>query len=155
MKRFVGLIAALALFASLAAASGASTGRTPHKAQARAVALTYTKWFAPGFPNMVGVVGGDITGTFGGAVIKASPDPAFHVVRITAVYIVLADDPAKSFTAHVEGVQDTTTNTAVLDGRVVDGYLKRARVHAEFAVISCPQAPPDSPCFQGTINVRP
>ena len=32
--------------------------------------LTYTKWIAPGFPNMVGVVGGDIVGKFGGAILE-------------------------------------------------------------------------------------
>jgi hypothetical protein len=72
--------------------------------------------------------------------------------ELTAVYIVIAPDPAKSFTAHVEGRQDGRTRTAVLEGRVVDGYLKGAHVHAEYAVISCSQMP-NGPCFQGTISV--
>jgi hypothetical protein len=154
MKRIVGLILAAAVAASFAAVSQARSGSTHHEATAPGVELTYTKWFAPSFPNMVGVVGGDIVGNFGGAVIQATPDATGRFVRITAVYIVIASDTAKSFTAHVEGVQDNQTLTAVLDGRVVDGYLKRAHVHAEYAVISCSQAP-GGQCFEGTINVKP
>ena len=150
MKRFVGLILAAAVAASFAAASQARSGSTHHKTTPPGVELTYTKWFAPGFPNMVGTVGGDIVGKFGGAVLQLTPDATF--VRIKAVYIVIADDPAKSFTAHVEGVQDFQTGTAVLDGRVVDGYLKRAHVHAEYAVIDCSQGA-GGRCFQGTISV--
>jgi hypothetical protein len=150
-RRFVGLIAVLVLAAGLTAASAQTQNRKGHGERA-GLELTYTKWFAPGFPDMVGVVGGDIVGKFGGAVIQRTPDATGRFVQLTAVYIVIADDPSKSFTAHVEGVQDNQTRTAVLDGRVVDGYLKRAHVHAEFAVISCSQAPSGT-CFQGTISV--
>ena len=150
MKRFLVLSLAVAVIGGFATASQARTGRAHDKGVE--VELTYTKWFAPGFPNMVGDVGGDIVGKFGGAVIERTPDATGRFVQLTAVYIVIASDPAKSFTAHVEGVSDNQTRTAVLDGRVVDGYLKRAHVHAEFAVISCSQAPSGT-CFQGTISV--
>jgi hypothetical protein len=150
MKRFLGLMLAVAVIGGVAGASQARSGSRHDEGRAAAVELTYTKWFAPGFPNMVGVVGGDITGRFGGAVIQATPTG--HLVQLEAVYIVIAPDPDESFTAHVEGVQDNQTHTAVLDGRVVDGYLKRAHVHAEFAVISCIQAP-NGRCFEGTISV--
>jgi hypothetical protein len=161
MKRFLGLILALAVTVGFAPASQARSGRAHDERLAFGVELTYTKWFPPGFPNtlppafpnMVGVVGGDIVGKFGGAVIQATPtDATGRFVRLTAVYIVVAADPAKSFTAHVEGVQDNQTHTAVLDGSVVDGYLKRAHVHAQYTVISCAQAP-NGTCFQGTISV--
>ena len=149
MKRFLALILAVAVTGGFAAASQARSGRA-HDAEV-GVELTYTKWFAPGFPNMVGVVGGDIAGRFGGAVLERS-DPTLRFVHLTSVYIVVADDPAESFTAHVEGVQDNQSLTGVLDGRIVDGYLKRAHVHVEFAVITCTQAP-SGRCFQGTISV--
>jgi hypothetical protein len=55
-------------------------------------------------------------------------------------------------TANVEGTLDNQTATAVLDGRVVDGFLKRAHVHVEFKVIGCTEAP-NGTCFQGTISV--
>ena len=116
--------------------------------------LTYTKWFAPGFPNMVGVVGGDIVGKFGGAVYEKTGPDANGLVHLTAIYIVIAPDPAQSFTAHVEGIEDLNTQTAVLDGRVVDGWLRHAHVHAEFNIDQpCAQAPSGT-CFQGTISVR-
>ena len=149
MKRFMALILVVAVTGGLAAASQARSGRA-HDAEV-GVELTYTKWFAPGFPNIVGVVGGDIVGNFGGAVLERS-DPTLRFVQLTSVYIVIAPDPAKSFTAHVEGVQDNQSLTGVLDGRIVDGYLKRAHVHVEFAVITCTQAP-SGRCFQGTISV--
>ena len=149
MKRFLALILAVAVTGSVAAASQARGGRADDREVS--VELTFTKWFAPGFPNMVGVVGGDIAGRFGGAVLERS-DPTLRFVHLTSVYIVVADDPAESFTAHVEGVQDNQSLTGVLDGRIVDGYLKRAHVHVEFAVITCTQAP-SGRCFQGTISV--
>ena len=149
MKRLLALILAVAVTGGVAGASQARSGGGHDKDVA--VELTYTKWFAPGFPNIVGVVGGDIVGNFGGAVLERS-DPTLRFVQLTSVYIVIAPDPAKSFTAHVEGVQDNQTLTGVLDGRVVDGNLKRAHVHVEFAVINCTQAPTGR-CFQGTISV--
>ncbi len=68
---------------------------------------------------------------------------------------MIGPDPAHSFTAHVEGTEDLTTQPAhaVLEGRVVDGLLKHGRVHVEFDVISCTQAPSGT-CFQGTISVK-
>ena len=89
MKRFLALILAVAVTGGLAAASQARSGRAHDEGVG--VELTYTKWFAPGFPNMVGVVGGDIVGKFGGAVIERSPDATVRFVQLTAVYIVIAD----------------------------------------------------------------
>jgi hypothetical protein len=149
--RFLAMIAGLAVVASIAAAS-AQTQTRDGRDGTNSVELTYTKWFAPGFPNMVGVVGGDITGTFGGAVLQATPDASGRFVHLKAIYIVIAADPAQSFTAQVEGVQDNQTGTAVLDGRVLGGQFAHARVHAQYKVISCTQAPGGT-CFQGTISV--
>ena len=147
--RFVGLIAVLVVAASIAAASAQTRsgqdGQGPNDLE-----LTYTKWIAPGFPNMAGVVGGDIVGKFGGAILERTVTGS--IVHLDAIYIVAAPDPAKSFTAHVTGTEDLSTLKAVLEGRVVDGYLKRAHVHVEFDVINCTQAPSGT-CFQGTISV--
>ena len=150
--RFVGLLAALFVAASIAAASAQTQTWNTRDGKAD-LELTYTKWFAPSYPNMVGVVGGDIAGKFGGAVYERTVDPSGRYVHLTAVYIVIAPDPTQSFTAHVEGTEDLQTLKAVLDGRVVDGWLTRAHVHAEFDVISnCTQAPSGT-CFRGTISV--
>ncbi len=150
--RFVGLIAVLVVAASIAAASAQTQILRGHHGKGSAdLELTYTKWIAPGFPNLAGVVGGDIDGKFGGAVYQRTVNGS--LVHLDAIYIVIAPDPAKSFTAHVEGTEDLTTLKAVLDGRVVDGFMKRAHVHVEFDVINCTQAPSGT-CFQGTISVR-
>jgi hypothetical protein len=150
--RFLALIAGLAVVTSIAAASAQTQTRAGHD-RTNNVKLTYTKWFAPGFPNMVGVVGGDVDGTFGGAVLEATPDATGQSVHLKAIYIVIATDPTKSFTAEVEGVQDNHTAKAVLDGRVIQGRLANAQVHAEYSVISCTQAP-NGTCFQGTISIK-
>ena len=73
MKRFIGLILALVVAGGFAVASQARSA-SGHDGQP-GVELTYTKWFAPTFPNMVGDVGGDIVGKFGGAVSNG-PWPA-------------------------------------------------------------------------------
>jgi len=151
--RFVGLIAVLIAAASIAAASARTqTGNERNATHSAGLDLTYTKWIAPGFPNLVGIVGGDIVGKFGGAVYERTVNG--NLVHLDAIYIVVAPDSSESFTAHVEGTEDLTTLKAVLDGRVVDGFLKHAHVHVAFDVITCTQAPSGT-CFQGTISVKP
>jgi hypothetical protein len=148
-KRFAGLIAVLVLAAGITAAS-AQTENRKGRGERSDLELTYTKWFAPSFPHMVGVVGGDMDGQFGGAVLSATPDGRF--VRLRAIYIVLAPDASRSLAIQVEGAQDTQSGTAVLNGRVIDGPLTGARAHAEFEVIDCEQSA--GPCFQGTISIK-
>ncbi len=148
-KRFAGLIGVLVLAAGITAASAQTENRKGDRERA-SLELTYTKWFAPSFPHMVGEVGGDIDGTFGGAVLDATPNQTGGV-QLAAVYIVLAPDPSRSLTIRVDGVQDPS-GMAVLKGRVVDGHLKGASAHAAFKVIDCEQSP--GPCFQGTISIK-
>jgi len=150
-RRFVGLIAAVIVATSIAAASARTQTGHARDAHSTGLDLTYTKWIAPGFPNLVGVVGGDIVGKFGGAVYERTVDG--NLVHLDAIYVVIAPDPAKSFTAHVEGTEDLSTLKAVLDGRVFDGFMNHAHVHVQFDVITCTQAP-NGTCFQGTISVR-
>ena len=68
-KGVAGLIAVPVLAATITAASAQTKNLRGHDKPA-GIELTYTKWFAPGFPHMVGVVGGDIVGQFGGAVLQ-------------------------------------------------------------------------------------
>jgi hypothetical protein len=149
-RRVAGLIAVLVLATGIAAASAQTQNR---KERANTLELTYTKWFAPGFPNMVGVVGGDIAGQFGGAVLEARPGASGRFTRLKAIYIVVAPDPSRSLTIRVKGAQDNQSGTAELNGRVVDGWRTGARVHAQYKVISCTQSP-DQTCFQGTISIK-
>src|SRR5690348_14239530 len=52
--RFAGLIALVVVAASIAAASAQTQTLKGHgRKGSRGLELTYTKWFAPGYPNMV------------------------------------------------------------------------------------------------------
>jgi hypothetical protein len=143
--RFAGLIAVLMLATGITAASAQTQDRREHGKRG-GLELTFTKWFDPGFPHMVGVVGGDIDGQFGGAVLQATSDG-----RLKAIYIVVAPDPSRSLTIRLNGASDQS-GTAVLEGRVVDGRLTGARARVEFKLIDCEQS--DGPCFQGTISIK-
>jgi hypothetical protein len=99
---------------------------------------------------MQGVVGGDIKGTFGGAVLARTFLPT--EVLLVARYEIIANKPSHSFTALIAGSLDKTTGLAVLNGTVTAGWLTGQPVHVEFRVISCTQAA-DHTCFQGTIRV--
>jgi hypothetical protein len=153
-RRFAGLIAVLVLATSITAASAQPQNRN---ARTNTLELTYTKWFAPGFPHMVGVIGGDVVGQFGGAVLQATNDG-----RLKAIYIVVAPNPSRSLTIRLNGASDPS-GAAVLNGRVVDGRLTGARAHVEFEtllpgdparVIAGCAGPLDGPCFQGTISIK-
>ena len=144
-KRFAGLIAVLVLAAGITAASAQTENGKRHSKRA-GLELTYTKWFDPSFPHMVGVVGGDIDAKFGGAVLQATPDG-----RLKAIYIVVAPDPSRSLTIRLNGASDQS-GTAVLEGRVVDGRLTGAGARVEFERIDCPESP--GPCFEGTISIQ-
>jgi hypothetical protein len=145
-RRFAGLIAVLVLAAGITAGTAQTENRSGHGKRA-GLELTFTKWFAPGFPNMVGDVGGDIDGKFGGAVLRATPDG-----RLTAIYIVVASDLSRSLTIRLDGGPGTQPGTAVLKGRVIDGLLTGARARVEFEEIDCPES--DGPCFEGTISIK-
>ena len=125
------------------------------------VEVTFTKWITA-FPALAGVTGGDANGTFAGTVLSIDPFDNGTIVDLEARYEVIADNPAHSFVAHIEGKQNNQTQKAVLNGTVIAGWLVGAQVHVTFDVIvpapgtSCvPAAPVNSPCFQGTIRVMP
>ena len=125
------------------------------------VEVTFTKWITA-FPAMAGVTGGDVPGTFAGAVLSRDPFDNGTIVQLEARYEVTAADPAHSFVARIEGKQNNQTQQAVLNGTVIAGWLAGAQVHVTFDVVvpatgtSCvPAAPLNRTCFQGTIRVMP
>jgi len=99
---------------------------------------------------MQGFVGGDLEGSFGGAVLSRTVLPT--VVLLEARYEIIANKPSHSFTALIAGSLDRATGMAVLDGTVTAGWLTGKAVHVEFQVIACTQAR-DGTCFTGTIRV--
>jgi hypothetical protein len=125
------------------------------------VEVTFTKWFTA-FPAMAGVTGGDVPGTFAGAVLGLDPFDNGTILQLDARYEVTASNPAHSFVALIEGKQNNQTQKAVLNGTVISGWLAGAQVHVTFDVIvptagtrCVPQAPVNSACFQGTIRMLP
>jgi len=161
MRSILRVLSALALVVALTVITGPSaSAASPRGAetQSRAdggkgsgdVVLTYTKWFAPAYPTMQGFVGGDLEGSFGGAVLSRTVLPT--VVLLEARYEIIANKPSHSFTALIAGSLDRATGMAVLDGTVTGGWLAGKAVHVEFQVIACTQAA-DHTCFQGTIRV--
>ena len=125
------------------------------------VEVTYTKWITS-FPAMAGVTGGDVPGTFAGAVLSRDPFDNGTIVQLEARYEVTGADPAHSFVAHIDGKTNNSTQKAVLNGTVISGWLVGARVHVTFDVIvpptgtSCvPEAPLNRTCFHGTIRIMP
>ena len=110
MRSMLRVLSALALVVALTVITGPSASAASARgaeAQSRAsagkgagdVQLTYTKWFAPAYPTMQGVVGGDIEGTFGGAVLTRTVLPT--VVLLEARYEIIASNPSHSFTAMI------------------------------------------------------
>ena len=138
--------------AGVAAAQAQGSGGGP-------VDVTFTKWITA-YPAMAGVTGGDVPGTFAGAVLSRDPFDNGTIVQLEARYGVIAANPAHSFVAHIEGKQNNTTHEAVLNGTVTSGWLVGAQVHVTYDVVvpppgtSCvPAAPKNSTCFQGTIRI--
>ena len=163
---FIGLCIFTAACSSQSLSSTSPSGVAGAGGQAQRsggspIEVTFTKWITT-FPAMAGVTGGDVPGTFAGAVLSRDPFDNGTIVQLEARYEVTGADPAHSFVAHIEGKQNNPTQQAVLNGTVVSGWLAGAQVHVTFDVIppaaghSCvPTAPANRTCFQGTIRILP
>lgn len=147
---------ALMLIATFAAAptqlaladSGGVTGHT--------FDVTFTKWITA-YPNMAGVVGGAVLpGTFQGEILSLSS--VGSIAKIDALYHIMGS--RHSFTAHVYVTEDDSVGTAVIVGRVTEGWLEGASLTGEYKVwANCPIATPGNSlgtlCFQGTLHIQP
>ncbi len=113
MRRTLGIVVAIAVVAGFAVASQARVidGHRPAD-----VKLTYKKWI-PSYPGMTGVVAGDIPGQFVGAALEVTPNARGYLVD--AVYIDVATDPSRSFTARVQGTEDTAAAAAARDSQAM------------------------------------
>ena len=115
---------------------------------------TFTKWVV-NFPNMTGVVGGDVgTGTYAGEVLNISA--VGNITSIEALYHF--NGRIHSFTAHVFITWNTALGTAVITGRVTEGWLKDATAIGEFDTWRvCPIPTPgdaeSTQCYQGVLHI--
>ena len=118
------------------------------------VEVTFTKW-VPAFPTLAGVTGGDVPGTFAGAVLARDPFDNGNIVQLEARYEVIDPAGVHSFVAHIAGKQNNQTQEAVFNGTITEGWLVGAQVHVTYDVIRpCPEFG-QSVCFTGTIRVMP
>ena len=145
----------------------------------RPVDVAFAKWNVTPVV-LTGVTGGDVAGTFVGEVLQAqhsvnplvnpNPDPTVDplslvlngIVRIEALYSVIADDEGKSFTALIRGGQNQVTGVARFDGVVLAGWRSGARVQVVYQRYFAPDdhctdagAPITANCFVGTIHIEP
>jgi hypothetical protein len=131
----------------------AVVGAHEHERGDREHLVTFTKWVTvnPGYPIMAGVTGGDAAGTFTGEVFESTWTKDGLIDRLVAVYEVHSG--ARSFIALIEGGSNAQGD-AILDGRVLSGWLTGARVRVRFKTISCSEANAlFGTCFQGTIRL--
>ena len=118
------------------------------------VEVTFTKW-VPAFPTLAGVTGGDVPGTFAGAVLSRDPFDNGNIVQLEARYEVIGQDAAHSFVAHIEGKQNNETQEAVFNGTIIEGWLLGAQVHVTYDRIAPCPAFGKAVCFTGVIRIMP
>jgi hypothetical protein len=146
--RAVALIASTTLLVTFASAGTALANGGPDERNAD---NTFTKWvtdFNAG--TMAGFVGGDVgSGTYAGQILH---------VEVTATGVVIDamyhfSGSRHSFSALVRVVQTGFENgaTAVITGRVTEGWLLGNEVDGEYTQIACDQA--GGTCFQGTLAI--
>lgn len=144
--RVAAIAAAVALLAlSLGVGVASAGGRDSSIAR-----NTFTKWIA-GYPNMAGVVGGDVgTGTYSGEILSRSgAGTAADPILITADYHFHGS--RHGFSARVDIVEVGVA--ATINGVVTDGWLNGNLATGQFSVITCDHDGITSTCFQGTLDI--
>jgi hypothetical protein len=157
------VILALVLVAGLSSFAGVQVASANNRSGADVI---FTKWVtaeapvSPVLANMAGVVSGDAgAGQFVGEVLEFINPPPAPTSTITALYHIKGGK--HQFTARLEVTQDNTKGTAVLKGKVTDGWMKGARVSGSYQVIypsgiknSQTGGPFSDYCFQGTLHIQ-
>ena len=138
---------------SLSGVAGAAAAQTQANDGAANVEVTFTKWAAS--PGFGGVTGGDVPGTFAGAVLSRDPFDNGTIVQLEARYEVIGQDAAHSFVAHIEGKQNNETQEAVFNGTIIEGWLLGAQVHVTYDRIAPCPAFGKAVCFTGVIRIMP
>jgi hypothetical protein len=142
---------AAAAFAALCALGPAQLALAdPGGEKGHSFDVTFTKWITT-FPNMAGIVGGDIgDGPFVGEILNINT--VGTITTIEALYHMYGS--RHSFTAHVYVTQDDVAGMAVITGRVTEGWLEDAHVSGEYKVLSPCNIGTASTCFQGTLKIK-
>ena len=157
--RALALLATAALMTLTFGAAMASADSRDH----RNAENTFTKWItgpgpAPIVASMAGVVGGDVgEGTFTGEVltlVDSPAPPAGDGTRvIDAAYHFSGSEHAFTALMHVVATGHAPGDTAVLTGRVTEGWLKGNLVTAEYTQGTCTHNGLTTTCFSGTLDI--
>jgi hypothetical protein len=148
-KRAIALVASAGL---LVLSMGAGSALASDGPDQRNADNTFTKWitdFDAG--TMAGFVGGDVgEGTYAGQILHLEITASGAVIDATYHFI----GSRHTFTALVRVVQTgfVDGSTAVITGRVTEGWLAGNDVNGEYTQVACSQAASGS-CFQGTLDV--
>jgi hypothetical protein len=111
--------------------------------------LTFEKTaVAPGVWE--GTVSGDVDGHLTTALTACTgPTPCSEQIwHVEFDWIITAG--AESFTAQLSGILNTQTGQVVMNGTVVEGFLRGAQVHEEGQLVNAATL-----AFEGTIRVMP
>ena len=112
--RFFGLIAVLVVAGSIAAASAQTQTRSGHHGKGRPTSSSRTRSGSrPACRTWSASSEATSSASSEGRVYERTVTG--NTVYLDAIYIVIAPDPARSFTAHVKGTEDLTTLKAVLE----------------------------------------
>ncbi|HEY3288736.1 MAG TPA: hypothetical protein VGK87_01275 [Anaerolineae bacterium] len=110
---------------------------------------TFTKWLTT-YPNMVGIVGGDVgNGSFKGEILSYNDDGTTTLIH--ALYHMYGS--VHSFSADVHVTESDANGAATLTGVVTEGWLAGAQVTGAFQTLKSCSAHPSGPCFQGAVQL--
>jgi len=119
------------------------------------IEVAFTKWVTS-FPNMAGLVSGDVgAGLFAGEILNI--EPTTNGDKIDALYHI--NGGAFHFTAHNHVTENLQNGTAVINGVIMDGPMKDARVRGEYqiitpcGVINAQNGDGGDTCYQGTLTI--
>ena len=148
-KRAVALVASAAF---LVLSMGAGTALASGGPDQRNADNTFTKWVTDfGAGTMSGVVGGDVgDGTYAGQILHLEVTDTGLV--IDAMYHFTGFRHTFSALVHVVQTGFVDGATAVITGRVTEGWLRDNEVVGSYTQIACSQAASGS-CFQGTLHI--
>jgi hypothetical protein len=148
-KRAIALVASAGLVALSMTAGPALANGGPDQRKAE---NTFTKWVTDfGAGTMAGFVGGDVgDGTYAGQILHLEVSATGAVIDATYHF----SGSRHTFTALVRVVQTGFVDgaTAVITGRVTEGWLKGNEVNGAYTQIACSEAASGS-CFQGTLDI--
>lgn len=163
--RLVLSAVALVFVAGAAFLTGSLPGKVAlaESASPHSASVIFTKWVtsagtAPVLYNMAGVVSGDVGGgQFVGEVLSLTDTAG--TTNIVALYHL--NGGAHQFTARLHVAMSDATGSAVIKGKVTEGWMKDAKVRGVYqtiapcGILNAQSGPFGDACFQGMLRIQP